>query len=214
MNQAAAQTRPKLRGVIHLVATFFAIPAVIWLVMHAARGVMTAGTTVYGIFLVLLFGVSAAYHMVNWSPPVYAVLKRVDRSVIFLFMGGSYTPFLLGAGGTAVELGLPIVWVGVILGVAKTVFWRGTSRWLTSMPYVVLGWIGLPFIPALYRLFGPFVFGLIVASGLVYTIGAVVYARRWPNPVPTIFGFHELFHVLVVVAVAAHYVAVWYIVVP
>ncbi len=214
MSELAAPPRPKLRGVIHLIGAIVAIPAVIWLALSAAGGITTLGASVYGVCLVLLLGVSASYHTVQWSPRMYFVLKRIDRSMIFVFIGGSYTPFLLGVGGNAVDIGLTLIWTGSILGVAKTVFWTRPNRWFTAVPYVIIGWMGLPFIPDVYRWGGPAVFSLIAGCGVIYTLGAVVYARRWPDPAPTLFGFHEVFHCLVVLAAACHYVAVWKIVVP
>jgi len=214
MINSAPLARPKLRGVIHLFGTIVAVPAVIWISISAASGVITTGTVIYGIGLVLLLGISATYHSVDWSPQVYAMLKRIDRSMIFLFIAGSYTPFLMSIGDSAMEVGLPVVWIGALLGVAKTIFWTRPNRWFTAMPYVILGWLGLPFIPALVRMSGPTAITMITIGGVIYTLGAVVYARRWPDPVPTVFGFHEVFHCMVVLGAAAHYVGVWIVVVP
>ncbi|MDD9205357.1 hemolysin III family protein, partial [Georgenia sp. 10Sc9-8] len=173
----------------------------------------TASTTitaaVFTVSAVLLFGTSAIYHRGTWSPPVAAVLRRLDHASIFLLISGTYTPLavILLPPSTATVL-LVVVWVGALGGILARVFWMHAPRWFYVPIYLALGWVAVWFLPAFYRTGGSAVLWLVMVGGLAYTLGALVYALKWPNPSPRWFGFHEIFHVGTVIGYVCHFIAV------
>jgi hemolysin III len=185
--------------------------------------VVVAGTTrarialgVYGVSLVALFGVSALYHRINWrSLTGRAWVRRLDHSMIFVLIAGSYTPFavLVLHGPLAVVI-LVAVWTGGLLGVGFNLVWRDSPTWLRSALYVGLGWIALAAVPQLEAAIGLFGLTLLGLGGVLYTLGAVVYAVRRPDPVPAVFGYHELFHILVIAAAVLQYAVIAFWIVP
>jgi hemolysin III len=203
--------KPLLRGVFHLYAFFGAVAAGIVLVAvsEGARPRTAAG--VYAVSLALMFGASALYHRVPWrSPRVRAWMRRLDHCGI----AGTYTPFaLLVFNGTLATVVLVVVWAGAAAGIALKLAWIDAPRWLAAALYVLLGWVGVIAAPQLFAGAGVAWATLIVVGGALYTLGAVAYAVQWPNPVPAVFGFHEVFHVLVVAAAATQFVAVTAVVV-
>ncbi len=203
------RTRPLLRGTFHVVAAVAAIPAVAWLVSGSGSRLAAAGAAVYGASVVLLFAVSATYHRVIWTDPrVRSFVGRVDHSAIFLLIAGTYTPFCLLIGsGTGYAL-LATVWASASLGILLVVFFPRTPKPVRSALYVLLGWLIVPFLPALYASLGLRPFLYLLVGGAFYTVGAVIYATRRPDPFPRVFGFHEIFHVLVVAASACQFYAV------
>ena len=205
----AATLKPRLRGWIHAGVSPFVLAAGVVLVALSPRADIRLANTVFAISAVLLFGTSAFYHRGNWSPRTTAVLRRLDHTNIFLIIAGSYTPLavLLLPAPTARTL-LLIVWSGALVGLLMRVFWLGAPRWLYTPIYVALGWVAVAFLPQFYKTGGPAVVWLVIAGGLAYTIGAVVYGTKWPNPSPRWFGFHEIFHALTVAGYTGHYVAV------
>jgi hemolysin III len=207
--------KPLLRGVFHLYAFFGAVAAGIVLVAvsEGARPRTAAG--VYAVSLALMFGASALYHRVPWrSPRVRAWMRRLDHCGIFLLIAGTYTPFaLLVFNGTLATVVLVVVWAGAAAGIALKLAWIDAPRWLAAALYVLLGWVGVIAAPQLFAGAGVAWATLIVVGGALYTLGAVAYAVQWPNPVPAVFGFHEVFHVLVVAAAATQFVAVTAVVV-
>ena len=209
---AQSGAKPSMRGRIHLAGALIAIPVTIWLALQAQAGVLTIGAITYGTSMVLLLGTSGTYHTVYWPEETRARLQRLDRSMIFVLLGGSYTPFLLAAGGTATSIYLPIVWGLTILGILRTVFLPNGRRWVTTLSYVAMGWISAPLMPSWVSGFGWHVLGLIAGGGIIYTLGAVVYARKTPNPWPATFGYHEIFHVAVILGCVCHCWAVWLVV--
>ena len=197
--------KPRLRGWLHA-ATFplsLAFGAVLVLLSPDA-GTRTA-TAVFGATAALLFGISALYHRGHWSPRAEAVLKRFDHANIFLIIAGSYTPFcvLLLPAGEARTL-LWIVWGGALAGVAFRVLWVGAPRWLYVPVYVALGWVAVIYLPQFWRSGQTAVVTLVVAGGLLYSLGGLVYGLKRPDPSPRWFGFHEVFHALTVAAFTAH----------
>jgi hemolysin III len=156
-----------------------------------------------------LFTVSATMHRGRWSPRTDLWLRRLDHSSIFLLIAGSYTPFtlLLLHGGRRTEL-LTIAWVGAALGIVFRLFWTTAPRWLYTPIYIALGWAAVFYLPDFYDRASPAVLTLMIAGGLLYTVGGVVYGFRWPDPNPRWFGFHEVFHTLTILAFASHYVGV------
>ena len=169
---------------------------------------------VWLVIALVLFTVSAVMHRGRWSPRANLFLRRLDHSSIFLLIAGSYTPYatlLLPAEEARLLLGL--VWGGAVLGILFRVFWVGAPRWLYTPIYIVLGWTAVWFLPGLYETGGLLVVGLLAAGGLLYSGGAVVYALKRPDPVPHVFGFHEIFHAATVLAFACHFAGVALVVV-
>jgi len=203
-----ARVKPRLRGVSHLFAAIIALPAAIWLTVHAAsESVLVAA--IYGASVVGLLSSSALYHTPHWSPEKRMMLRRLDRSMIYVLIAGSYTPYCVELAGSASSLMLPLVWVAAALGIVKSIVWIKAPRLITAAPYVLLGWAIVPYGMDFYRVLGTTVVTLTVVGGVCYTLGAVAYARKWPDPIPAVFGYHEVFHALVVVALGCHYTAVW-----
>ena len=161
----------------------------------------------------MLFGVSALLHRGSWSESTEDLLRRLDHANIYLIIAGTYTPFAVVAlPPHEGRILLSIVWVGALAGVVFRVFWVTAPRWLSTALYVVVGWVAIFFIPELVDGAGVAAVVLIVIGGVLYSLGAVVYAIKRPNPSPEYFGFHEVFHALTVGAFTAHYVAVWIVV--
>ncbi|CAN5514377.1 hemolysin III family protein [soil metagenome] len=205
---AAEELVPRLRGVSHAVAFFFALAAAAVIVVLAPRGEATTAVTVYGAALVALFGASALYH--RWPGPrrFKPLLRKLDHSAIFVFIAASYTPVAaILVHGTVGWLVLVGVWAGAALGVAFSLGWIDAPRPAVAGSYVVLGWFVVIAVPQLVRKLDPTPLALFAAGAILYTVGALVYARRRPDPWPRTFGFHEVFHALVIAAVAMHYVA-------
>ncbi len=192
--------KPRLRGVLHQYACIAAAVAGATLVAMAPTPRAVVAAAVYGLSLVLMFGVSAFYHRPTWRPNARRWLRRLDHSMIFLVFAGTFTPFCVLAlrsqgGGTL----LVIAWVAAGLGIVKSLLWVGSPRVVTASLYVVFGMLVLPYMPALARAVGPVGIALVVAGAACNLAGAVVYAFKRPNPAPTVFGYHEIFHALVVV---------------
>jgi hemolysin III len=192
--------------VFHEVAAFAALAG--WAgLADAAAPEARAAIHVYGASLFALFAVSALYHRPTWSPRARAWMRRLDHSAIFLLIAGTYTPIgpLLGARGTSL---VAVVWIGAGLGVLQSILWVRAPKPLVALLYVGLGWAVLPVIPALRSTLGAGSLALLGGGGVAYTAGAVVYATRRPDPFPRVFGYHEVFHALVVVAAACHFAVV------
>jgi hemolysin III len=206
-------TRPRLRGHIHFWSFFAAIGGAAALISLAASTVSAKAalaTSVYGLTVLGLFGVSALYHRRVWSPKAYKWMKRADHSMIFLFIAGTYTPFaLLAMSQRTGYLVLAVVWGGAIGGVALKMLWPHAPRWLGVPIYIALGWVAVFVFPELAAHAGIAAVVLLGVGGLFYTVGAVFYASRWPNHWPKTFGYHEFFHACTVLAAASHYVAIW-----
>ncbi len=205
----AAAVKPRLRGWIHAGTAPVALVAGLVLTILAPAGAATVSTAVFGATAVLLFGCSAVYHRGTWSPRVAATLRRLDHANIFLLIAGTYTPLavLLLPRDTATVL-LTVVWSGALVGILMRVFWLGAPRWLYVPIYLALGWVAVWFLPDFSRSGSPAIMWLVIAGGLAYTVGALVYATKWPNPSPRWFGYHEIFHVGTVVGYGCHFVAV------
>lgn len=201
---AVSSPKPLLRGVSHEIAAGLALAA--WIVLaavaHSARARLAAH--VYGASLFGLFAVSALYHRPSWPPRARLVMRRIDHSAIFLLIAGTYTPFCLLLPAATGEPLLAIVWGGAAAGVLRSVLWVRAPKAIAALLYVLLGWVVLPVLPALHAALGTGAVALLAAGGLAYTVGAVVYATRRPDPFPRVFGYHEVFHALVVVAAACH----------
>lgn len=206
---AAAVIKPKLRGWFHAGIAPLALAYGIVMTALAPAGTPRLTVGIFALATVLLFAVSAVYHRGNWTSRPAAALRRLDHANIFLVIAGTYTPLtaLLLPRSTATLL-LSIVWIGALGGILMRVFWLGAPRWLYVPIYLVLGWVAVAFIPAFWTSGGPAVASLVGAGGLGYTLGAVVYGVKRPNPSPQWFGFHEIFHIGTIIGYTCHAVAI------
>lgn len=201
--------KPKLRGWLHLITLPLAFFGFLVMLVIAETPLERVGAAVFMVSAMLLFGISAVYHTLNWSPEAKLRLKRLDHANIFILIAGSYTPFaLMILDPTDAAWLLGIVWGGAILGVLFRVFWVRAPRWLYTPLYVVLGWAAVFWIQDFAAGTPTSVFVLIVVGGVLYTIGAVVYGLKWPDPAPRWFGYHEIFHAFTVAAFIVHYIGV------
>lgn len=200
-----AEIKPRLRGWLHLATAPGALAVGSTLTALAPSDRARIAALVFTITSVALFATSALFHTGRWSPRVHDTLRRLDHANIFLVIAGTYTPFglLLLAEHKGVIL-LAMAWVGAIAGVLFRTLWLSAPRWLYVPVYLVMGWMSVFFVADMYLAGGALVMGLLLAGGLLYTAGAVVYAVQRPNPWPRWFGFHEVFHVCTVLAFAAH----------
>jgi hemolysin III len=209
VSEVAAAVKPRLRGVLHEAAFAISLVTGTALVCLADGTRERVATAIYAGSVALLFGTSAAYHRGAWSPRAYDVMARLDHSMIFVLIAGSYTPFaLLLLHGALQWVVLGVVWGGAALGVLLRNVVRRPPRWLFVGLYLALGWVAVGLLPAVLHRGGVAVLVLLAVGGLFYTAGALIYALRRPNPSPRWFGFHEVFHACTLVAFVTHYVAV------
>jgi hemolysin III len=204
------ELRPRLRGVFHQWAFVAAIGAGVVLVVLADGALATFSSWVYAAALAAMFGASALYHRFPWQSAARRLwARRLDHSMIFVFIAGTYTPFaLLCFSGRTQWLVLLIVWAGAALGLALELVWIDSPRWLSAIAYLAVGWVGILAVPQMFSGIGIPGAVLIMVGGGLYTLGAVIYAAKWPNPFPRTLGFHEIFHLLVVAAAVSQFVAV------
>jgi len=201
--------RPRLRGVLHEVGAAFAAFGVGFLVARAKGTAATVAAVVYGVSLCGLLATSAVYHRVTWTPVVRRWMRRLDHSMIFALIAGTYTPFCLLILPRSVGVPLLVtVWAGAALGIGFTMLWTEAPKAVVAAVYISLGWVAIIATPWIVDRAGIAAMALILAGGLAYTAGAVVYARRVPDPWPSTFGYHEVFHALVLAAAACHFAAV------
>jgi hemolysin III len=204
----ATETKPTWRGWIHAGTFPVAIALGVVLVTLAHGGPAKAATAVFFGTSLLLFGVSATYHRFDWSPRAKLLLKRMDHSNIFLLIAGTYTPIaVLALPGRQATTLLIFIWTGAVFGIAFRIFWTSAPRWLYVPLYVLLGIGALLYLPQLFTS-SPATMILVLTGGLLYIVGAVVYGLKRPNPIPGVFGFHEIFHALTVLAFACHWTGV------
>jgi hemolysin III len=199
---------PGLRGVSHAWAFWCALVAGTVLTLYAPSGMARAAAIVYGAGLCALFAASGLYHRWRWNPRWRPLLRRIDHSTIYIFIAASYTPVaLLVLEGTIQVVVLASIWGGALAGVALSVAWITAPRVLVAMSYLLVGWAGAIGLPQIVDKLPAAPLVLLAVGGVLYTVGAVVYAFKRPNPWPSTFGFHEVFHALVVVAAIAHFIA-------
>jgi hemolysin III len=214
--EAIAAVKPKLRGSSHKWAFFVSLILGVVLILVAKTPKATLAVAIYAVSLSALFGTSALYHGVNWTRPnVRQWMRRLDHSMIFFLIAGTYTPFALlvlnGALATAI---LIVVWTGAIAGAIIETIWIDHPKWVSALIYMSLGWVAVVAFPDLWSSMGVAGAALVIAGGALYTAGAVVYATQRPNPSPAIFGYHEVFHLLVIAAAVAHFSAVAFFALP
>src|SRR6476469_6518404 len=213
---AIALVKPKLRGVSHEWAFFLSLGFGVALIVLARTPKATLAVAIYAVSLSALFGTSALYHRVNWTrPQVRQWMRRLDHSMIFFLIAGTYTPFaLLVLEGPLADAILAVVWIGAIAGAIVEMIWIDHPKWVGALIYLALGWVAVAAFPELWTSMGPGGTLLVAVGGLLYTAGAVVYAIQRPNPSPAIFGYHEIFHLLVIAAAVAHFSAVAFFALP
>jgi hemolysin III len=206
--------KPRMRGWLHAYAFFVALAAGTVLCSLAAfRPGWTPliGCLIYSITVCGLFGTSALYHRRVWSERGYQIMRRMDHSMIFIFIAGTYTPFcLLLLPPSKSTILLAIVWTGAIAGVTLKVIWAHAPRWVSAPLYLALGWVAVAVLPDILRHGGVTALVLLAAGGIAYSVGAFFYALRRPNPWPTVFGHHEFFHACTLVAAICHHVATYF----
>jgi hemolysin III len=206
---------PRLRGVTHAYAFWAAVVAAALLILYTPGGSARLAVSIYGLGLCALFGGSGLYHRWRWDARWRPLLRRIDHSTIYLFIAASYTPVgLLVLSGATQWIVLVTVWSGAAAGVAFSVLWINAPRALCSLCYALLGWVAVLAVPQLTSSLPTVALVLIAGGGVLYTVGAVVFALGRPNPWPSVFGFHEIFHVFVILAAVAHFVAMAFYVVP
>ena len=206
--------KPRLRGVFHELGFYAALGVGLVLVLSAQDGRPRAAATVFAVCVASCFGASALYHRPTWTPPVRAWLARLDHAGVYLLIAGAYTPFgfLVMSPAWAAPV-LALVWGGALVGILLKLFWVRAPKWLSAAIGLGLGWVGAAAFSQLLKLQLPGVL-LVIAGGVLYTVGATVYVRRRPDPVPRVFGYHELFHVLTLAATACLYVSIAFFVLP
>src|SRR3954453_2297188 len=205
-----ALAKPRLRGVTHEWAFFISLLAGAGLIVAAPSGHARLAMAVYAFSLSGLLGTSALYHRVNWRrPEIRRWMRRLDHSMIFLLIAGRVTPFALRVMSRPLaDAPLIAVWAGALAGIVVELIWVDAPKWVSTIVYLAVGWIGLLGFPAIVVAAGVGAGALIAAGGVLYTAGALVYARQRPDPNPAVFGYHEIFHVLVIAAAAAHFAAI------
>jgi len=210
---AAVGQKPKWRGVLHQWAAVYALGAGTALFAMAPTRNARIASAVYALSLALLLTISAVYHRFQWTPRVRTWLRRADHASIFLLIGGTYTPvaMLALAGGEGRTL-MIVIWCGVALGVLVSMLWPGAPKFFSAAIAVAVGWTIVPYIGTIRRVLEPTELWLIVVGGIAYTLGAVVYAVKRPDPWPRSFGYHEVFHALTLVGAGLHLAAVFSIV--
>lgn len=201
--------KPRLRGWLHLGMTPAITIAGLFLVANGESAGMRLACVVYVISAIMLFGTSACYHRGSWGSGLLGVLRRLDHANIFVFIAGTYTPLAVGllAGRSRVIL-LVTVWTVALLGMLFQMVWIGAPRWLLTSSYILMGWIAVGWLPQFWTAGGPGIVALIAAGGLCYSVGAVIYARKRPDPSPAWFGYHEIFHACTIAAALCHLVAI------
>lgn len=212
-----ALIKPRLRGWIHVYAAAAAVFAGALLVVVSWVGVSTeagVATLIYTLATVFMFTASATYHRVSWrSATAHKWMMRVDHSLIFVFIAGSYTPVAaLAMPGHAGKMVLSIVWGGAAIGVLLKMLWPSAPRWVGVPLYILLGWVAVWYMAMILNNAGVVAFVLLFVGGVVYTVGGVLFALLWPDPWPSTFGYHEIFHACTAIAATCHYVAMWFVV--
>ena len=208
--------KPKLRGVSHQWAFVVSIFTGAVLILLAPNGEAMMAAAIYALSVMALFGTSALYHRINWrSLSARRWMRRLDHSMIFVLIAGTYTPFaLLALDGTLATAILIVVWSGALAGVVLQLCWVDAPRLLSAIVYIAMGWVALVAYPEMVDKVGITGTALVTAGGILYSVGAIIYATKRPNPVPKVFGYHEVFHALVIAAAALHYSVVALIVLP
>jgi hemolysin III len=212
---ALAKVKPRLRGVTHQWAFFVSLVVGALLVAFAPSGDARLACAIYAVSVAGLFGTSALYHRLNWGPRARRWMRRLDHAMIFVLIAGTYTPFaLLALDGDFSTIVLVGVWGGAVGGIILQLVWIDAPKWLSAVVYIALGWFSILAMPELTEQLGVTAIVLVGLGGLFYTVGAVVYATQRPDPVPTVFGYHEVFHALTILAALVQFAAIAFFVLP
>ncbi|HEU5142073.1 MAG TPA: hemolysin III family protein [Solirubrobacterales bacterium] len=216
MADAVAAVKPRLRGVSHEWAFFISLFLGAGLIVAADTPRATLAVAIYAVSLSALLGTSALYHRVDWKrPDLRRLMRRLDHSMIFFLIAGTYTPFaLLALDGALAETILVAVWVGAVAGAVVEILWIEHPKWVAALVYLTLGWVAVIPFPKLWDEMGAAGTLLVALGGLLYTAGAIVYATQRPDPNPRVFGYHEVFHLFVILAAAAHFAAIAFFALP
>jgi hemolysin III len=210
-----APVKPRLRGVSHQYAFFVSVGCGVGLILAASGGRARLAATIYAVAVSALLGTSALYHRVTWRPRARRWMRRLDHSMIFVLIAGTYTPVaLLALRGSLADTILIVLWGGALGGVVFKLVWIDAPKWLLATIYVLLGCVSAAIMGELPAAIGWLGVAGLSLGGLLYTIGAVVYASGRPNPSPRVFGYHEIFHALVIAAAALHYAVIAFAVLP
>ena len=214
--EAIAAVKPKLRGSSHKWAFFVSLFLGAALILVAKTPKATVAVGIYAISLSALLGTSALYHRVEWTRPnVRLWMRRLDHSMIFFLIAGTYTPFaLLVLHGALASAILVVVWIGAVAGAVVEMIWIDHPKWVAALIYMSLGWVAAVAFPELWSAMGVAGTLLVATGGILYTAGAVVYATQRPNPNPAVFGYHEVFHLFVIAAAVAHFSAIAFFALP
>jgi len=209
MARVTGSTKPRLRGVVHYWAFFASLVSGTVLLVVVPHGRPTKAAAIYGVSVSALLGVSALFHRVHWSTAARRWMSRLDHAMIGFLIAGTFTPFGMHTlSGPTGERLLTVVWVGALVSALFHLVWVDAPKWLSAAVYVALGWTAVAAMPEMVVRAGWTPTVLLAAGGLCYSVGAAVYALQRPNPAPLVFGYHEVFHALVVLAAGAHYAAV------
>jgi hemolysin III len=207
--------KPRLRGVSHKWAFYGSLGAALPLLLVADGSTGMVAAAVFAGAVTVMFGVSALYNRIDWGPTAHLWMRRLDHTGIYLMVAGSYTPFGLlvldGAWRIAI---LAVVWSGVVIGIAIKMAWPNAPGRVTATLAVSLGWVAVIALPKAIPVLPAAGLALLISGGVLYTVGAFVYVRQRPDPRPAVFGFHEVFHLLVIAAVACHYATIGFFVLP
>ena len=201
--------KPLLRGHFHQAAFFFALGACAMLLANTRESGVLGVTIVYSLSLVCMFGISALYHRPHWKPAARAVMKRFDHAAIFVLIAGTGTPIcwlaLQPEDGAVL---LSALWITAAVGIIQSVFWTRAPKWISVGLYVLCGWLAAPYLPEIRAALGRPGLWLLLSGGVVYTAGALIYALKRPDPLPKVFGYHEVFHLLVIFAAILHFIVI------
>ena len=202
--------KPLLRGHIHQNAFFIALGACAILVAKSSTNLMTSASVMYSLGMLLMFGISALYHRPYWPPRQRALMKRLDHAAIFVLIASSMTSFCIVAlpGKEGIQL-LTIGWIAAFLGILRSIFWVHAPKIISALFYLIMGWLPLPYINDFKESLGSDRFTLILMGGVVYTLGAVIYATKRPRLKPQFFGYHELFHLFTIIAASLHFIVIY-----
>jgi hemolysin III len=206
--------KPLLRGVLHQVGFSASLVIGILLIVGSGGASEHVAAAVFAGSVAACFGLSALYHRVNWRPSVRLWMRRADHAGIYLLIAGTYTPVcLLALEGAWRLVALSLIWLAAAAAIIFKFTWVGAPKWLAAVTGIALGWAGVALLPQLLTRMHPVAIALIAIGGIAYTVGAVIYALRRPDPLPKVFGYHEVFHALTLVGVACQYVAIAFFVI-
>jgi hemolysin III len=207
--------KPRLRGVLHEGAFFAAIAVAPLLTLSADELRSRVAAAIFACSVATCFGVSALYHRITWTPRLRRLMRRLDHAGVYLLIAGTYTPVaLLVLDGELGRVILTVVWAGALAAILLKVIWVDAPKWVAAGIGLALGWVAVVALPQLAHRLQPAALALLIAGGLLYSAGAIVYARRKPDPLPAVFGYHEVFHALTIVAATCQYLAIGLFVIP